>query len=475
MRITKLMIIMILFFLYACTPTEPVKLPSQGSLSTVISTITQTPLSTPTTPSPQLPSASPTKSTLSPTPALRNLNSFAGGLSEDGRFLAFTSWDDQLVTGDTNRTPDAFVYDRETKTIERVSVTSSGEELQGMNIARAISADGNIVLFSSDSGGVAAFGSKLPGGILLHNRQSGQTQILNLTSNTPNQQYYGVQGKLSADGRFVVVEAVTFGMLDRDEWNVFLLDRKSGQQKKLSQAPDQSRANGNSNTTAITPDGRWIAFLSQASNLTTDDQPCTETLLKCADIFVYETTTGNLKRIPVGFGMTLGAPGDRLSFSADGRWLAYNAVNDSSQFQVNVYDMQTRQVKSVCTTGLEGCSGHTPALSSDGNWLAFATNQVFVQNRHTGQIQQVSVSSNGQPADNPSGYITLQTEGFGSDVVISGNGKWVAFTSQAANLLPDRKNKRTCSLPVWGEFPCYDLFLHNLESGETQWVNIPQP
>lgn len=475
MNKTRLITATIFLFLVSCTQTGPSTLSSASVSPTIISTTTPLPLSTPTMPPLEISTAPPAEPTLSPTPTLRNSNSFAAGLSEDGRFLAFTSWDNQLVGGDTNGTPDAFVYDRETGVIARVSVTNNGEELQGGNIARAISADGNFVLFSSDAGGAAAFGSDLPGALLLHNRQSGQTELLNLDSGTPNQQYYGVQGQLSADGRFVVIEAVTYGMLDRDEWNVFLIDRQTGQQKKLSQSPDQSPANGNSNTTAMTPDGRWIAFLSQASNLTPDDQPCTDTLLHCADIFVYDTTTGSLKRIPVGFGMTLGAAADRLSFSADGRWLAYNAANDQSQFQVSIYDMQTGQIESVCTTGLEGCSGHTPALSSNGNWLAFATNQVFVQNRQTGQMQQISVSSTGQPADDPSGYITLQSEGFGSDVVISGDGKWVAFTSQAANLLPDGVQKRICSLPGWGEFPCYDLFFHNRETGETRWVNIPQP
>jgi hypothetical protein len=87
----------------------------------------------------------------------------------------------------------------------------------------------------------------------------------------------------------------------------------------------------------------------------------------------------------------------------------------------------------------------------------------------------MSVSSSGQPANGPSGINTLQGEGFSTDVFLSADGQWLAFSSQAANLLPDGMQKQSCTLFLDNAYPCYDLFLHNRESGETIWVNNKQP
>jgi len=78
-------------------------------------------------------------------------DSDSGGklISSDGRYVAFDSYATNLVTGDTNATCDIFVYDRDTDTIERVSVDNSG--VQGNNISEdpSISSDGRYVAFTS--------------------------------------------------------------------------------------------------------------------------------------------------------------------------------------------------------------------------------------------------------------------------------------------------------------------------------------
>jgi Tol biopolymer transport system component len=403
--------------------------------------------------------------------------STAAGITADGRFLAFTSWNDHLVPDDTNGMPDAFVYDRETGAIERVSVTSDGKQLPGWTLAIFISADGRYALFRSDKRSVRLFDSQLTDGLFLHDRQTGQTELLQLDPDDKIFDYNAGNGKISADGRFVVLEVSTMTPVygRSDIWNVYLLDRRTNQVKRISQAPDGSPADGNSNTTAMTPDGRWIAFLSQASNLAPGDQPCTNPIWRCADLFVYDRVKAKLERIPVGFGMGMGGPGDRLSISANGRWIAYNDMDDQFQFQVKVYDRETRQVETGCADDQGKCDGYGPSLSADGRWLAFANQQVFLKDRQTGQIRQMSVSGSGQPADGPSGINTLQGEGFSNDVFLSADGQWLAFSSQAANLLPAGVQKQSCTLFFDNPYPCYDLFLHNRESGETIWVNNKQP
>ncbi len=440
----------------------PSETPLPSSTVRPTATITPDPTKTPAPPS-QTPTTALTQS------ADNNI-SFAAGMSTEGRFVAFTSYNDRLVPDDTNGMPDAFVFDRETRTIERVSVTSNGEELPGWTFASSISADGRFVLFTSDSRTMPLFDSNLPGGLFLHDRHTGQTELLGKELGYGMTDYTIMNGKISADGRFVIMEVVNI------HWSVFLLDRQTNVVKRLSEAPDGDPANGDSTTTAMTPDGRWIAFLSQASNLAPDDDPCSMgERWQCADLFVYDRVNAKLERIPVGFGMCLGCPADRLAISADGRWIAYNDMDDQNRFLVRVYDRQTQQTKTVCADNEGNCSGHTPAISADGRWLAFAAQQVFVQEQQTGQIQQVSITQDGQPADDVSGMINLQGEGFSSDVQISGDGQWIAFSSVASNLLPEGVEKQSCTLFLDRPYPCFDLFMKHRESGEIIWINTQQP
>ena len=68
-------------------------------------------------------------------------------LSADGRYVAFGSDASNLVPDDTNGVADIFVYDRQTNTIERVSVAADGTQGNGESYLPAISADGRYVAF----------------------------------------------------------------------------------------------------------------------------------------------------------------------------------------------------------------------------------------------------------------------------------------------------------------------------------------
>jgi Tol biopolymer transport system component len=166
------------------------------------------------------------------------------------------------------------------------------------------------------------------------------------------------------------------------------------------------------------------------------------------------------------------------SISTNGRWIAFSS--DASDlvphdnngwpdaFVRNLRNGQT-QLVSVSSAGKQGndFSGG-PSISSDGQRVVFTSlannlvsgdnndtgrnkvSDVFVRNLHTGTTTLVSVSSSGEEGNGAS-Y-------FGS---ISANGRWVAFTSQAKNLVPDDAN---------GRQP--DVFVHDLRSGATKLVSV---
>ncbi|MBP9821652.1 MAG: PD40 domain-containing protein [Candidatus Pacebacteria bacterium] len=80
-----------------------------------------------------------------------NNHSGDASISSDGRYVAFSSNASNLVVGDSNGLGDIFVYDRDTDTIERVSIDSEGLEGNNTSVSPSISADGRYVIFDSDA------------------------------------------------------------------------------------------------------------------------------------------------------------------------------------------------------------------------------------------------------------------------------------------------------------------------------------
>jgi len=78
-----------------------------------------------------------------------NGHSFEPSISADGRYVAFSSYADNLVANDTNGYADVFVRDRILNTTERVSVSSTGEQGNSDSSEPSISGDGRYVVFTS--------------------------------------------------------------------------------------------------------------------------------------------------------------------------------------------------------------------------------------------------------------------------------------------------------------------------------------
>ncbi|MBI5576780.1 MAG: hypothetical protein HY896_10520 [Deltaproteobacteria bacterium] len=118
----------------------------------------------------------------SPGPAVAitagNGDSRISGISGNGRFVVFDSDATDLVAGDNNAVSDVFVYDMLTGTAERVSVATGGAQSNGASFAlghKAISDDGNRIIFESDATNLGGTGSP---GYFVRNRAAGTTTFL---------------------------------------------------------------------------------------------------------------------------------------------------------------------------------------------------------------------------------------------------------------------------------------------------------
>ena len=103
-------------------------------------------------------------------------------VSADGRWVAFTSAADNLVAGDTNGATDIFVHDRLTGTTERVSVSSSGAQADGASELPTISADGRFVAFRSLADNLVSGDTNATWDIFVHDRATGVTQRVSVSS-----------------------------------------------------------------------------------------------------------------------------------------------------------------------------------------------------------------------------------------------------------------------------------------------------
>ncbi len=195
---------------------------------------------------------------------------------------------------------------------------------------------------------------------------------------------------ISDDGRFVAFASDASNLVSGDTNNtedIFVKDRQTGVTTRVSVRSNGAEANGGSTSPAISGDGRFVAFYSEASNLLNGDTN------GFADIFVHDRQTGETKRVSVdSSGVEANAPPPDdyavVSISGDGRFVAY--YSDASNL----------------------VSGDTNGVSD-----------IFVYDRQNGRTTRASVASNGAEANGNSRYPNL-----------SGDGRYVTFASSATNL-----------------------------------------
>jgi Tol biopolymer transport system component len=318
--------------------------------------------------------------------------------------------------------------------------------------------------------------------------QGGVTIRVSIASDGTQGNGASVNSAMSADGRYVAFVSSATNLVAGDTNgydDVFVHDRQTGQTTRVSVHSNGAQGNNRSSLDAmpaISADGRYVAFVSRASNLVDGDTA------NAYDVFVHDRQTAQTTRVSIHSN---GAQGDasasyiaECAISADGRYVAFSShastligtdTNSDSQCDVNcdrngaqdifIHDRQTAQTSrvSISSAGAEADSdSYWPAISADGRYVAFysrATNlvsgdtnetwDVFVHDRQTGQTTRVSVSSNGTQAN-------AESRG----LVISGDGRYVAFESQASNLV---------SLDYNGAL---DIFVHDRQTGQTTRASV---
>jgi hypothetical protein len=415
-------------------------------------------------------------------------------ISSDGRFIAFISDAINLVSGDTNDFIDVFVHDRDTGNTNRVSVASDSTEANNNSFGAAISTDGRFVAFESDATNLVANDTNNDRDIFVHDRDTDvdgifdepgaiSTVRVSVASNETEADDNSSGAAISSGGRFVAFESDATNLVLDDNNNrndIFVHDRDTDEDgifdeplaistNRVSVASDGTEADNNSFGAAISSDGRFVAFESDAANLVASDTN------NDSDIFVHDRDTDNngifdepgaisTKRVSVAsdgteadnnsFGAAISSDGRFVAFESDAANLVASDTNNNSDIFLHdrdtdnngIFDepgaISTKRV-SVASDGTEADNdSFGAAISSDGRFVAFESNatnlvsqdtngsrDVFMRDRDAAKTRRVSLAFNCSEGNNSS-----------FSAVISGNGRFVAFESLAANLVNNDTN-----------------------------------
>jgi Tol biopolymer transport system component len=252
-------------------------------------------------------------------------DSLAAGMSADGRFVAFDSEASDLVAADTNHVADVFLRDRLSGTTERVSVSSAGVQGDAGSAANivipAVSEDGRYVAFESDATNLVADDTNRVSDVFTRDRLAGSTELVSLRSGDyPAGSASCCELSMTPDGRYVAF--TTDDELGSDDSNlvadVYLRDMQRGIVERISVSGSGGQANDRSHVGSISADGRFVAFVSFASNLVPGDRN------GAFDAFVRDRAAGATERVSVSSdGAGGNANSDGVAISGDGRWVAF--------------------------------------------------------------------------------------------------------------------------------------------------------
>ena len=265
---------------------------------------------------------------------------------------------------------------------------------------------------------------------------------------------------LSVTGRYVAFSSLASDLVGtgndtNSSYDIFVYDRQTADTTVASKTSGTfslkvANANNNSFDPAISADGRYVAFDSDATNLVPTDLVADIS----SDIFVHDRTLNTTERVSVALA---GAPrnGDSFkpSISADGRFVSfYSSAANLVAGDVNgVADVFLYDRNADTTTRVSGASGGAVfgnAVSDNGARVAF-------ESPPGGALKQIFVWTSPGPA-------TAITAGNGDSRVsgISGNGRFLVFDSDASNLVAGDNNGVT------------DVFVHDLTAGTTTRVSV---
>ena len=361
------------------------------------------------------------------------------------------------------------------------STTSSGAASNGPSSYPALAADGRFVAFASSASNLAAGDANGYDDVFVKDLATSAIVCVSLTPAGATGNGESSAASICGDGSRVVLASEASDLVPSDTngvADVFLRDLAGGTTLRLSVAAGGAEADGASAAPRISADGRFVAFTSRATNLVAAD------LNAQSDVFVRDLATGALERISISAaGGDPDGPSEGAAISADGRFVAFasaasNLIGGEAPPTRRTWNVYRRDRETGATVraspnqvGLAGDGqSSAPAISADGRWIAFTSRASDLvagdgNARADVYLRDCAAGSTTRVSLGPGG---VEPAGDSVRPSISGDGRRVVFESSAANILLQPSPARS----TW-------VLVFDRESGERQRVvpaaAVPRP
>ena len=338
-------------------------------------------------------------------------------MDASGRYVAFFCSAPSLVTNTLSGGLHLYLRDTQVGTTQLINAGTNDVAYEtSVTTAPSLSADGQVIVFDARDGGLATKDNNGAMDVFARNVSTGTTELISarhasLSALTPN----GASGlgllPVSSDGRFVAFTSDAENIVTNDTnglRDVFVRDLFLGTNILISAATNGMSANRHSTDVAISGDGRYVAFTSQANNIVAGDTN------NFSDVFVCDLQTGAKSLVSVKTNNNASGDSQRPFISNDGRYITFsssslNLTTNAITGFANLFqrDMQTGITRALTTGGVINWYG-TP----DGSRMAFVgripgdgIDRVYVWNSATATriytnilypVLQVCISANGQ-------------------------------------------------------------------------------
>ena len=384
-------------------------------------------------------------------------------LSADGRYVAFASYATNLVTGDTNLVQDIFLMDRKTHTVTRVSEGGTATAIvegDGDSSAPAISSDGRYVAFTSAATNIVADDTNNRDDIFVMDRQThtltrvseGGTSAAPIEGNRSSG-----NASITADGRYVAFDSTANNLVDDDtngQTDIFVMDRQTHTLTRVSEGGTSAapiEGDNDSGVPSISADGRYVAFSSYATNLVAGDTNLVQ------DILLMDRQTHTLTRVSEGGTSAAPIQGNSYSdvpkISANGMHVVFfssasNLVvgDTNSSNDIFVMDLATHTLTRVSEGGTSASpieaigASDFPTISSDGRYVAFTSDAANLIAGDTNANQDIFIADRSNHTLKRMNFggtsdTPVESDNYSHSATISGDGATIGYASGATNLV----------------------------------------
>ncbi len=391
-------------------------------------------------------------------------NGFSGGsgysygaeISDDGRYVFFTSYATDLVPQPTTGYGDVFRRDTWSNVTTLVSVSTNGAAgSDDGSYLDGITPDGRFVVFDSYSSNLSPVpATNSVDNLFVRDTVAGTTTLVTVNpAGTQSASDYSSSPAITPDGKFIVFASyatnLTADVITNGNQNIFLRNLAAGSTALVSIGTNGLAGTDSSSSPTISSNGQFVTFGSHAPNLST-----LHTNTSQKEVFVRDMLNGTNRLVSIDFAGTNSANSyaENPQMTPDGRFVVFDSgATDLTTNQSVGYDnvfvadlvSNTMTLVSVNTNGSASSGARQQQITPDGRYVAFKSQDDTLALGAPYGTEEIYRRDLTAPVAAPASATFSRTANNNSPATtfsMSANGRWIAFDSYALNLVQNQTN-----------------------------------